>query len=144
MGHFFTHHTQSKGFREIYGGVGLACLTIILSWCVPESFQTEFFALLLAGIVGAYIGFMFSGTLTKRGIFVEVAVMFLFAFLLLAGVIRSVFWIVVGYFLHGVWDFVHHGVVRPKNFILVPEWYVFGCLIYDWVIGVYLILHWWN
>ncbi len=54
----------------------------------------------------------------------------------LAGLgLRDRRWLAAGWLLHPVWDGLH----RPGGFALAPEWYVWACLSFDVVVGLWLV-----
>ena len=57
--------------------------------------------------------------------------------LVLAGLLQSPAILAMGYFLHGLWDLVHHPrYLRSPG----PWWYKPLCLAYDWVIALVIVI----
>ena len=66
------------------------------------------------------------------------AIMNTTTFLLLAyfGVKKNLYFLIAGYFIHGLWDFIYSHVGNAE---LLPPHYDFFCSTYDFIIGFYLL-----
>jgi len=96
-------------------------------------------ALLLAMIGGAYIGFAARDGRPNANL-IEFLGGLGFGVIALAGIWFSALWIAGGYIAHGFWDLFHH---RPGPYADTPKWYIPYCVVYDWIVGAFLIVWWW-
>ena len=53
------------------------------------------------------------------------------------GIKKSYWFLVVGFFLHGVWDLLYPLFANPA---LLPPDYDYFCLTYDFIVAIYLFL----
>lgn len=91
----------------------------------------------LYGLILACIGFLYIGyTWMDVTAFIVSCIQALF-FLSLAylGIKKSSYFLIIGYFLHGVWDLIYG---RLSYASLIPPHYDFFCMMYDVVIAIYL------
>lgn len=116
----------------------LAIATCLVGFLLPEYKSLDFFALLLALIAGVYVGFALRDGRTLV-IVVETLVALLFVVLALVGLWKDPLWLVVGYFGHGLWDLLNH---FGKATTTVPRWYPPACVVYDWVVGAFILFMW--
>lgn len=58
---------------------------------------------------------------------------------ILLGLLFSPYFLALGYFGHGIWDLVHHPKLVQTR---VPQSYIYLCSIYDWVVGIFIIVWW--
>lgn len=56
-----------------------------------------------------------------------------------AGLVFSPIWVSAGYFLHGVWDMLHH---RKHVKTPIVKWFPPLCAVFDGVVGAF-VLAWW-
>ena len=120
-------------------GAILAAVTIAITLVLPKANALQFFTALLMGIAAVYIGFTFSNAGRKQDIIIEIANITLYIVLVLLSLVITPYFLVAGYFWHGVWDIIHHkkvNLVQTK----VPEWYIYCCILYDWVIGIFILV----
>ncbi len=130
--------TTTKG---LVIAIVLIPVTIALALLFPKPKAPEFYALVLFAIAAVYLGFAISD---GRGLeaFIEIANLTFFLALAILGILVSPYFLIAGFFAHGIWDAVHHrrvGLVKTK----VPEWYVYSCVFYDWIVGG-ILLWWWR
>lgn len=122
-------------WREIGIGVGLGLVTIIFAQFLNREQTTEFFAIILAVIGGAYIGFA-SLDGRPRQVIVEVAGVVTFTLCSVIGLWFLPILIPIGYIAHGFWDMAHHSHgIKTK----ITDWYIPFCLAYDWMVGAYIL-----
>ena len=89
-------------------------------------------------IGGAYVGF--AARDGRRGAMtVELVGCLWFGALALAGLALSPLLIAGGLMAHALWDLVHH---RHGLHAETPDWYVLYCVLYDVMLGGFL-LWWW-
>ncbi|MDH5445208.1 MAG: hypothetical protein OEY52_06585 [Gammaproteobacteria bacterium] len=112
-------------------------VTCLFIYVLPYGRALDFIGLLLGVIAAIYIGFAISDG-RKHVLLLECAVAAVFILLALLGMWGKPVWLVIGYFAHGAWDLIHHpGKLGTK----VRKWYPPACVVYDWVVGLYL-LYW--
>ncbi|HJU06366.1 MAG TPA: hypothetical protein VJ692_14560 [Nitrospiraceae bacterium] len=58
----------------------------------------------------------------------------------LAGLQLNPLLIAGGYVAHGFWDLFHH---RHGPYADTPHWYIPFCVVYDWILGAFLLVWWW-
>ncbi|AEE54147.1 DUF6010 family protein [Haliscomenobacter hydrossis] len=94
---------------------------------------------LIYGLILAAIGFLYVGyTWSNISALIMNLLQALF-FLMLAyfGVKKNSYYLIAGYFLHGLWDFMYGHVGDPG---LIPPDYDWFCSTYDFIIGFYLLM----
>jgi hypothetical protein len=119
-----------------WSGVVLAAATIPVFIVLPEPIAKVWAALLLAVIGGAYIGFAARDGRPHANL-IELLGGLGFGLVALAGLSLNAAWIGGGYIAHGFWDLVHH---RPGLHADTPKWYIPFCVVYDWIVGAFLIV----
>ena len=121
--------------REVLMGLGLGAISIALSLLFGVEKQREIWGFLLIVIGAIYIGFAISDGRMKEMI-IEISIASVFIAIAIMGIWYSIYFLIGGYFLHGLWDLVH----SPKGVKTdVQKWYPPFCLIYDSVIGLWLL-----
>lgn len=120
-------------------GLLLTIPTLLVFILLPEPVALQWGALLLAMIGGAYIGFAARDG-RSGATAIELLGGLAFAVLALAGLHFSPLLIAGGYIAHGFWDLLHH---RHGPHADTPRWYITFCLVYDWLVGVFLAVWWW-
>ena len=114
----------------------LAALTISFSLVLPKAFALEILALLLSAIAAVYVGFALSDGRIKL-ILIEAGVALTFLVVSALGLQISSLFLAAGYFIHGGWDSLHHpSGIQTK----ITGWYPPFCLIYDWLLAIFIIL----
>ncbi len=129
---------MKEKFLGLTIGVVLAAITIAITLMLPKAVGLQFLMVLLMGIAAVYIGFTFSKTGRKQDILFEMANIAMYIILVLLSLSITPYILVAGYFWHGLWDAIHHkkiNLVQTK----VPEWYIYGCILYDWAIGFFIL-----
>ncbi len=120
-------------------GIILAAVTIAITLMLTKANALQYLTAWLIGIAAVYIGFTFSNAGRKQDIVIEMANIAMYIGLLLLSMWITPYFIVAGYFWHGLWDAIHHkriNLIQTK----VPEWYIYGCILYDWVIGFFILV----
>jgi len=117
--------------------IALAAVTCLVGYNLPFYPAQDFYSILLAMIAGVYIGFAVNDG--RRPILVlEIAAALGFCALVLLGMWKWPWLIVLGYFLHAVWDLLHH----PRKLgASVRPWYPPACAIYDVLVGGFIYIH---
>ena len=116
-------------------GFGLAVATLVIALLLSEAQALEFHAVLLAVIGMAYFAFAFQDGRVSH-ILIEVPVAILFILAALAGLWTSPWFTVLGLTLHGGWDLLHHRVIHTD----MPRWWIPLCMVYDWLVALFLAL----
>jgi hypothetical protein len=118
------------------GGV-LAFGTAALHLAVPAAQRGALAALLLAAIGAIYVGFAIADG-GRSALVLEVGGAVVFLFIAALSLWVSPTLLVLGYVLHGFWDYAHH---RRLITTTIRRWYPPFCAIYDWVLaGLLLVL----
>lgn len=100
----------------------------------------EVFALFLALTACVYGGASLVPAAAKYGQ-IELPFVIIVFLSSILGIVYSVTWIALGYFLHGLWDLLHH-FKKIKTPIL--RWFPPICAIFDFVVGAFILLWWLN
>lgn len=133
------HSTTPFSFshrKETLFGVALAVPTIIIALIIPRAYALDSFALLLAFIAAVYLGFALVDGRRKQ-LMIEIIFIVFILTLTALGLWVSPYFFVAGYFAHGAWDIIHH----PKGIqTKLVQWWPPFCLVYDWIIAVFLVL----
>lgn len=96
------------------------------------------YGLALTGIGFLYVGFTWSDPLSLG---INILQALFFVFLSYFGIRKAPSFLIVGYFLHGLWDLVYTYIGLPP---LRPPHYDLFCLAIDFTIGIYLIIFQWR
>jgi hypothetical protein len=122
-----------------WAGLLLGVATIPVLLALPQPVAQRWAALLLAVIGSAYVGFAArDGRLSAN--LIELAGAVAFAAIGLAGLQFNPLLIAGGYVGHGFWDLLHH---RHGPYAHTPDWYIPFCVLYDWMVGRFLLVWWW-
>ncbi len=112
--------------------------TIAIAALMPKGMALELLFGILVGIAAVYFGFALRDG-RKRESLIEFGGIALTLALAALGLWVSPYWLALGYFVHGVWDLLHH----PRGIRTeMPRWYVPFCLIYDWLLAGFIVLWW--
>lgn len=101
-------------------GIILVAVTIAISLALPKANALQYLTVLLMGIATVYLGFTFSNAGRKQDIIIEMVNITMYIVLVLLSIVITPYFLVAGYFWHGVWDIIHHkkvNLVQTK----VPE-----------------------
>jgi hypothetical protein len=122
-----------------WAGLLLGVATVPVFILLPKPLAQQWGALLLAMIGGAYVGFAARDGRRSANI-IELVGGLAFAAVGLAGLQLNPLLIAEGYVAHGFWDLFHH---RHGPYADTPHWYIPFCVVYDWIIGAFLLVWWW-
>lgn len=112
----------------------LAVITCIIGVNLPMYPAQDFYAILLAMIAGVYVGFAVNDG-RPHLLVLETVVALGFCALVFVGMWKWPILIAVGYFLHAVWDLLHHPFKLGAR---VRQWYPPACVIYDVLVGGFI------
>jgi hypothetical protein len=113
-----------------------ATIPVFLVLSVPAGQQWA--ALLLALTGGVYVGFAARDGRLSANIF-ELIGALAFVGIGLLGLQFNPLLIAAGFVGHGFWDLFHH---RHGVHASPPHWFIPLCVLYDWIIAVFLMIHW--
>jgi hypothetical protein len=122
-----------------WAGLLLGAATILVFLLLSEPLAQQWGALLLAMIGGAYIGFAARDGRPSANL-IELVGGLAFAAVALGGLQLNPLLIAGGYVAHGCWDLFHH---RHGPYADTPHWYIPFCVVYDWILGAFLLVWWW-
>ena len=92
------------------------------------------YALILSGIGFLYVGFTWTDIQSLVINCIQAIAFLLLAYL---GLNKNTYFLIAGYFLHGLWDIVYDLLFTPG---LIPPHYDLFCLSIDFTMGLYLLL----
>ncbi|MBI3597405.1 MAG: hypothetical protein HY203_09660 [Nitrospirae bacterium] len=128
-----------RNIRASILGVVLAVATIVIASFLSKPHALDLFAILLAFIAAVYLGFVLLDG-HRREVVIEIVVIALFFVLAILGLWVTPYFLVIGYFAHGLWDVLHHPRAVQTKVVL---WWPPFCLVYDWIVGGF-IFWWWS
>ena len=103
-------------------GISSSLITILIFYFLKRLDKSTIYGLILMGIEVAILSFL------------QASFFLVFAY---AGIRTSPYFLVAGYFLHGVWDVVYPFIGSPD---LLPPDYDYFCITYDFIVAFYLLL----
>ena len=110
---------------------GLASIFTIIALKLNK---TIMYALILCGIGFLYVGYTWTNIPT---LIVTCVQALAFLFLAYFGVKRNLYYLIAGYFLHGIWDFFYDLLFSTA---LIPPHYDWFCMTIDFTMGLYLLI----
>ncbi len=115
-----------------------AAATVAVAAILSRAAALEFLGLILGVTAGVYLGFALVGG-RQRQAAAETAGILFFVALAVVGLSGYPHVLALGFSLHILWDFAHH-----PNFLTtrIVHWYPPACLIYDGVVGIFILLWW--
>ena len=116
--------------------IGIAFgLLIIITFTVLKRFDKKIiYSLILTAIGFLYVGYTWSDITQLIITSVQASA---FLFLAYFGITRSANFLIAGYFLHGIWDFLYEYFASTA---LIPPHYDWFCLSIDFLLGLYLLM----
>lgn len=115
-------------------GLSSSILTILIFSFLKRIDKNTIYGLILAGIAFLYIGYTWTNIEVATMSFLQTVFFIVFAYL---GIKRNVHFLIAGYFLHGVWDFLYPLIGSSE---LLPPDYDYFCFTYDIVVAIYLFV----
>jgi hypothetical protein len=113
-------------------GAGLGVFIPLFAAGVGLGRDRAFYPTVLIVIASYYLLFAAMGG-SPRAAFVEMAAMTVFVAVAVIGFRLGLWWVVLGLFAHGVFDFVHGGLIANPG---VPSWWPGFCLSIDGVLSL--------
>jgi hypothetical protein len=117
--------------------IALATITCLVGYLLPFYKAQDFYGILLVLIAGIYIGFAISDGRRDK-LILELVVALGFCGMVLLGMWKWPILIAYGYFLHALWDLLHHPFKLGAR---VRAWYPPACVIYDALVGAFIYIH---
>jgi uncharacterized protein DUF6010 len=117
-------------------GLVLGAITIFIHLLLSKQQGLEFSSMLLVLIGSIYYGFALLSH-NRNAAIVEITVASAFVTMGILGLWVSPWVLIIGLFLHGIWDIAHHN--KSSNLVEIPKWYIPFCATYDWIIAIYLV-----
>jgi hypothetical protein len=115
-------------------GVALGLLLVVLLVLLNRIDKKIIYGLVLSGIGFLYIGYTWTNLESFIINSIQAVVFVLFAYF---GIVKSIYILAIGYFLHGIWDLTYDFLGQPD---LLPPHYDLFCLSVDFTIGIYLLI----
>ncbi len=115
-------------------GISSSVFTILLFTFFKRLDKNTVYGLILMGIGFLYIGYTWTDISTAVLSGVQALFFMSLAYL---GIRKSFWFLVAGYILHGMWDFIYPFFANPD---LLPPDYDYFCFTYDVIVGVYLLI----
>ena len=114
-------------------GIALGIVSILIIIALKLN-KPVMYALVLAGIGFLYVGYTWTDIPTLATTILQALA---FTFLAYFGVKKNFYFLIAGYFLHGLWD-IFYGFVFSSA--LIPPHYDWFCLSIDFTMGLYLFI----
>jgi hypothetical protein len=121
--------------REVLLGILFGALAIGFALFLNNAQKLDFFALLLTFIAGVYLGFALLDS-RPRYLVIEIVAILIFAVFSLLGLWVAPIFLGIGYFAHGIWDFLHHSKIQTR----IADWWPPFCVATDWIIAGYILI----
>ena len=115
-------------------GISSSLITILIFSFFKRVDKNTVYGLILMGIGFLYIGYTWTDINTA--LISGVQALFFMA-LAYFGMKKNYWFLVAGFILHGVWDFVYSFFASSD---LLPPDYDYFCSTYDIIVGIYLII----
>ncbi|MEP2668582.1 MAG: DUF6010 family protein [Cyclobacteriaceae bacterium] len=114
-------------------GISSSLITILIFYFLKRLDKNTIYGLILMGIAFLYIGYTWTDIEVAIMSFFQALFFLPFAYL---GIKKSTYFLVAGYFLHGMWDVVYPFIGSPD---LLPPDYDYFCITYDFIVAIYLL-----
>lgn len=115
-------------------GISAGVSTVLIFAFFKRLDKDLFYSLILAGIGFLYVGYTWSEI---SALIMNLLQALFFLMLAYFGVKKNSYYLIAGYFLHVLWDFMYGHVGDPG---LIPPDYDWFCSTYDFIIGFYLLI----
>jgi hypothetical protein len=121
-------------FSQLLGVIAACVLISLIQFGKRSARKYLAFGLVIAAVI--YVSFALASQYAMVWLLAELCGVFIFIGFALAGVRHSVWWLIIGWVLHAVWDVALH-LLGPIQGV-APNWYAHLCLAFDLVIAAYL------
>jgi hypothetical protein len=115
-------------------GISSSLLTILIFYFFKRIDKNTIYGLILSGIAFLYIGYTWTNFEVGAVSFLQALFFLAFAYY---GIKKHGYYLVAGYFLHGIWDVVYPFLGSAD---LLPPDYDYFCITYDVIVAVYLLI----
>jgi hypothetical protein len=115
-------------------GLSSSLITILIFSFLKRFDKNIIYGLILMGIAFLYIGYTWTSIEVASVSFLQALFFLLFAYF---GIKKNAYFLVAGYFLHGIWDLVYPFFGSPD---MLPPDYDYFCLTYDFIVAIYLFI----
>ena len=113
-------------------GIATAIVSILFVELMRFANKRIIYGLILSGIGFLYVGYTWTDFNQLVINIIQAVVFVLFSYY---GITRSIYVLIAGYFLHGLWD-LGYGFITTN--VLIPPHYDIFCLTVDFIIGAYI------
>jgi hypothetical protein len=120
------------------GGVVTSLVAFLLSRFAGDIVGRTLLATVLFTAAGAYFGFAVVAPVSPIWWLIELLQCIAFGTLGLYGWRGSAKWLLLGWALHPVWDFVMHYIGPGRG--IGPGFYSIACLTFDWIVALYILI----
>jgi hypothetical protein len=114
-------------------GILSGILVILIVTILKLLDKPVIYGLILSAIGFLYIGFTWTDL---RSLVINCLQAIFFLLLAYYGIKKSLYYLIAGYFLHGIWDLLYN--LFPNSNLIPPHYDLF-CLSIDFTIGFYLL-----
>jgi len=115
-------------------GISAGLTTILIVALFKRADKNLFYGLVLSGIGFLYIGYSWTNI---ADLIMNILQALFFLLLAYFGVKKNSYFLIAGYVIHGLWDFIYSHVGNSE---LLPPRYDLFCSTYDFIIGFYLLI----
>lgn len=115
-------------------GLSSSVITIFLFILLKRFDKKIIYGLALAAIGFLYVGFTWTDV---SAVIMNIVQAIVFLMLAYFGIKRNLYFLIAGYFMHGLWDFIY-SLFADRS--LLPPHYDLFCSTYDFIIGIYLLM----
>jgi len=115
-------------------GLGSGIITVFIVLLFKRMDKKIIYGLALAGIGFLYVGFTWTDV---TALIMNIVQAIFFLMLAYFGIKRQIYFLIAGYFMHGIWDLIY-GFFADAT--LLPPHYDLFCMTYDFIIAIYLLL----
>lgn len=126
---------MKSNMKAIMAGVLLALLVIRMFYTFTMPVSYQLFTLFLAYAACVYLGAALSDS-RPLWISIEFIMSLVFFQMAILGITHSSIWVAFGFFLHGIWDMLHHPKLIKTS---VVKWFPPLCAVFDWIVAVFIL-----
>ena len=116
-------------------GLVSSLVTILIFTFLKRIDKNTIYGLILMAIGFLYIGYTWTDINTAMLSGLQALFFMSLAYF---GIKKNYWFLVAGYFLHGIWDFLYPLFASSD---LLPPDYDYFCFTYDVIVGIYLLVH---